>query len=461
MIAAGLEPQEAPRDARAREVAVSSSLRRSSVRAGGRGLLVVAALLASACTGPQGGSQTGHDVAGADEGACEETSLVVGSLEEATALGFTAGEVLAQAEGTFESPIVWAPPDDMVNAGPEQGEGEITINVAHGGGAIRFVESRFVESRPRESNDEIEAGPAIAGDLCKSRIEIDVELTIATSGGALAETVPAILSSSDPRHVALEAELDLDALSGSLVLTPQREGWALADLTIRGGMAAGASWGSIGARLEYSDGEVAGAGFRSIASWPTAETCDRGGLPLPLDTALLAFSAADVLAENAEVAATFTWDDGTTTPIALSLEAADDVACVSLGGEFDEAGVRIPARLRLVTEDGRVDLETDVDVYALADAEGRLVDASFQSVHLRGVAPDDFEATYGITGFDVSGYDEASSTVRGTFTGGSSTGALEVLGLTVPECVRDPASNPGGGCEGIDITELGGGTWAP
>ncbi|WP_437336220.1 hypothetical protein [Sorangium sp. So ce394] len=439
----------------------SSSLRHSSVRAGGRGLLVVAALLAAACTAPQGGSQTGHDGLGTGDGACEETSIVVGSLEEATALGFTAGEVLAQAEGTFESPIVWAPPGDMVNAGPEQGEGEITIDVAHGGGAIRFVESRFVESRPWGSNDETEGGPAIAGDLCKSRIEIDVELTIATSGGALAETVPAILSSSDPRHVALEAELDPDALSGSLVFTPQREGWALADLTIRGGMAAGASWGSIGARLEYSDGEVTGAGFRSFASWPTAETCARGGLPLPLDTALLAFSAADVLAENAEVAATFTWDPGTTTRIALSLEAADDVACVSLGGEFDEAGVRIPARLHLVTEDGRVDLETDVDVYALADAEGRLVDASFQSVHLRGVAPDDFEATYGITGFDVSGYDEASSTVRGTFTGGSSTGALKVLGLTVPECVSDPASNPGGGCEGIDITELGGGTWAP
>ncbi|WP_148314420.1 hypothetical protein [Sorangium cellulosum] len=356
---------------------------------------------------------------------------------------------------------MWAPPGDMVNAGPEQGEGEITIDVAYGGGAIRFVESRFVESRPRGSNDETEGGPAIAGDLCKSRIEIDVELAIATSGGALAETVPAILSSSDPRHVALEAELDPDALSGSLVVTPQREGWALADLTIRGGMAAGASWGSIDARLEYSDGEAVGAGFRSFASWPTAETCARGGLPLPLDTALLAFSAADVLAENAEVAATFTWDQGTTTRIALSLEAADDVACVSLGGEFDEAGMRIPARLHLVTEDGRVDLETDVDVYALADAEGRLVDASFQSVRMRGVAPDDFEATYGITGFDASGYDEASPIVRGTFTGGSSTGALEVLGLTVPECVRDPASNPGGGCEGIDSTELGGGTWAP
>lgn len=422
-------------------------------------LVAVGATSAAGCNSVQGGSQTGHDNDETAYDPCEETVTVLGSLEEATALGFTAGEVLAQGEGTFESPIVWAPPGEVVTVGPEQGEGQLTLTVAYAGGELRHV-----ASTPKENVDDggNEGGPAIAdGELCKSRVEVDVQLTLVTGGGALNDTVEAVLSSADPRHVAIAAELDPEALGGSLSVTSNQAGFTLTRIAVEGGMAAGTSYGSIGAQVEMNDGQVAGVGFGAIATWPTDATCDDGGVPLPFDTTLLGFTGDDVLAAGQDVTSTFTWDDGATTPLALSLEASGTVACVSLGDGYEPAGISFPAKLHMTSEDERITTVVDVVVIAAADDAGNLIDVQFMNQgYMLGVPSADFEATYGITGFDVSGYDQASITVNGTFAGGGSTGALEVLGLDIPPCLEDPSSvPPGGGCEGVTATELGGGVW--
>jgi hypothetical protein len=441
---------------------VSSSLRHPSGRALGRAFVALLPLVAAACTSVQAGSQTGHDGDETGSGACEETVTVLGSLEEATALGFTAGEVLAQAEGTFESPIVWSAPGEIVAVGPEQGEGRLTLTVAHAGGEIRHVASTPRDVGGGAENDGgMEGGPALGGDVCKSRVEIDVQLTMVTSGGALNDTVPAIVASSDPRHVTLSAELDPDALAGSLEVTPAMEGFTLTKLTVSGGMAAGTSYGSIAAQVELDDGEVAGAGFGAVAQWPTAQSCDGAGVPLPFDTTLLGFTGDDVLALAEGAEATFTWDDGAETPLALSLEATGEVACVSVGGGHEPAGISFPAKLHMTSGDERIASAVDVTVIAAADAEGGLAEVQFMNQgYMLGVAPGDFASTYGISGVDVSAYDQASITVNGTFAESGSTGALEVLGLEIPPCIEDPSSvPPGGGCEGVNATELGGGTW--
>lgn len=445
---------------------MATSLSSSWWRAGSRhvrfaSVLALVAAGAVGCNEVQGGSQTGHDGDETGFDPCEETVTVVGSLEEAIALGFTAGEVLAQAEGTFESPIVWSASGEQVSVGPEQGEGQLTLTVAHAGGEIRYVASVPKESDGGAELDGGNEASIAAEDACVSRVEIDVQLTMVTSGGALDDTVTAVIASSDPRHVTLAAELDPDALGGSLSVTPVQEGFTLEKLIVSGGMAAGTSYGSIGVQLEYDDGDVAGVGFGSIAQWPTAESCDNGGVPLPFDSTLLGFTGDDVLAVAQDVESTFTWDDGAATPLALSLEASGTVACVSVGNALEPAGISFPARLHMTSEDERITSVLDVTVIAAADEAGNLVDVQFMNQGwMLGVAPGDFESTYGISGFDVSAYDQASITVNGTFADGGSTGALEVLGLDIPPCLEDPSSvPPGGGCEGVTATELGGGTW--
>src|SRR5262245_9776979 len=76
-------------------------------------------------------------------GGCVDQVTVLGSLEEASSLGFSAAEMLAVAEGSHATPMVWSSGLSdgpvVVEFGPETGAGELAVGVAYKGGEVRFV----------------------------------------------------------------------------------------------------------------------------------------------------------------------------------------------------------------------------------------------------------------------------------------------------------------------------------
>ena len=72
----------------------------------------------------------------------------------------------------------------------------------------------------------------------------------------------------------------------------------------------------------------------------------------------------------------------------------------------------------------------------------------------------EFESTYGVSGFNLSAYDQASLDVTGTFApdgAGASiaTGRMAVMGLTLADC----SNEPGSACEGTQSQEVGSADW--
>jgi hypothetical protein len=66
---------------------------------------------------------------------------------------------------------------------------------------------------------------------------------------------------------------------------------------------------------------------------------------------------------------------------------------------------------------------------------------------------EDFEERFGILGFELAGYDGVGFAIDATFAPSGSSGRLDVLGVTDPEC-HDP------GCGGRQATVIGGGSWS-
>jgi hypothetical protein len=124
-----------------------------------------AALLPALALGCAGG-QTGEE---SDEPACRETRATLEAGQDSP-LGFGAEQVLATASAK-SAPLEWlvTEPPHM----PESGMAELTISLEPLGKAA-YVQSRAL--------DGVERYP------CADHVEVAVQVELATSGGALAET---------------------------------------------------------------------------------------------------------------------------------------------------------------------------------------------------------------------------------------------------------------------------------
>jgi hypothetical protein len=415
--------------------------------------LVASATLTVGCSDnrPQGGGQTGHD--GSE---CDETVTVLASKDAPSPLGFTGAAVLAYSVGSFETPIEWVD-NEMAGYGPEHGAGTLTVGVSYAAGQVRFVESH-------EKPDGAEEDDIASFGNCRNRLEVDVDMTIETAGGALDEAISATLRAEDARWAVSSSDLDLAALGGSFAPTPE-PGFVAVGLSIEAGFSvAGNTFGTVTGVFGLDGGQDNGRGFASYAHWPSAATCT-GDVVLPLDATLFAFTAQDAAAlASASAPASLTWSAGGTTELTLDLAPATDVACavLSSGPELGQ-GIAFEAVLHAVSDDGRIDGDIPVLVHATAGADGALEAVtllSSGSAHLTGVPPAEFESTYGVSGFDLSAYDQASLDVTGTFApdgAGASvaTGRMAVMGLTLADC----SNEPGSACEGTQSVEVGTADW--
>jgi hypothetical protein len=141
-------------------------------------VLLAAAL--SAC----GGGQTGGEVEGGTHtvegpGHCNNVATPLASVDTVGPLGYAAADLLAFASGTHSARAAWLvhPMHDVhIDTGPEVGQTDVELDIRYAGGVARHV-----DSTPRPTTTE---GPV---QTCSDWLEVDVEVTLRTSGGALDE----------------------------------------------------------------------------------------------------------------------------------------------------------------------------------------------------------------------------------------------------------------------------------
>jgi hypothetical protein len=191
---------------------------------------------------------------------CADTATAL-SLDEVSALGFAPADLLALSEGAHEETLTWA--DDRDTA--------VVVTVSAPTDA-RFVESEAVYP------DSDEPSPAIAIE-CSDRVEVDLQLSVATADGALDEAWDAVLSGERAELASVQVELDLGALGGSLdfeafVAEPAYDdarAWVRADFDASG--SSGAVEGQVSGEEEGCDGGddcFAWASLVPIATWGAA-----------------------------------------------------------------------------------------------------------------------------------------------------------------------------------------------
>ncbi|NVB41086.1 hypothetical protein G6O69_24820 [Pseudenhygromyxa sp. WMMC2535] len=410
--------------------------------------------LTLACT-PDGDTQPdnlGSDAEGSYE--CVETATVLSSIDEVSALGFSAADVLAVAAGEHSSPMTWVDQiqDGLVEieVGPESGESTIDLSLTHEGGEIRYI-----DSEPAESDYEIDID-------CNDRLEIDVVAEVETGGGALAETLSVVLKAENIIQPYFQTALDLDALAGSMTVTTETPDLTIGAPSLQVGISSFGLNGTLTGMVELVSGNAVAAGFVEYASFPGGSNdCEFGDLSIPLDHALQGFSAADALALiNDDWGLEIIWEEQSATALSLSAAHDGEAICAVVGSGEGEAGsLRFGAVLTLTGTD--LDATIPVEVVATADEMGALANVSvYSDIYSSLVDAPDFADTYGEFGVDVSGYDLAGVEFSGAFAPsdvpGSADGSLAVLGAMNPDC----SDVPGEPCEGIDTEELARATWA-
>ena len=216
-------------------------------------LLLTAFASAPGCAG----GQTGHeDVAGH----CIEQQTQL-DLGEVSPLGFSAADVLKFTEGEHVTAIEWQPIDVLY--GPESGTNELTLSVESLGRA------RYVD---RGKNA-----------CCFAAVQVDVRVTLGTSGGALGESFVTVLEARSADAASLQMLLE-PPLGGSLSFDQQSLGSErflrlelyahFETANFSGGLRAGFE---NGAGADRPDGVV---GFRApeIASWGATSSDPACGL---------------------------------------------------------------------------------------------------------------------------------------------------------------------------------------
>lgn len=194
------------------------------------------------------GGQTGEET----EPSCVETKTPL-ALDQESPLGFPAQALLDTTGSNVAAPGAWLPIANLPY-GPETGESSLTLTF----GAMRSA--RFVKSE--------QAGQqAIELDTCVDRVEISVDATAATDGGALAEHFQAVLSASTSDDVSLSELFDPSKLAGQFAFDPQALGSKrFTRLTLSARWFAGLFTGRLSAGLEDS----AGSGTNSTVSFTDA-----------------------------------------------------------------------------------------------------------------------------------------------------------------------------------------------
>lgn len=201
--------------------------------------------LAFGCaTGNVTGGQTGEE---GGTKACDET-LTPLAEEEDSVLGFGADEVLAIASAKSAA-LDWLATNPPY--GPESGMAELTLSLDPLGTAA-FVESRQLTGDERYP--------------CVDRVEVDVTVTLATSGGALAEQFQSKLRAIEASTAELHHYFDAGDVEGTLSFDAEALGnRRVTRIMFDASFGDGALSGALRAGIEQTSGDTVSFGELTIA----------------------------------------------------------------------------------------------------------------------------------------------------------------------------------------------------
>lgn len=393
-------------------------------------------------------------------GECVETVTVLADLAAVSQLGFAPAEVLAFAAGEHSSPMEWGAGIEesfaKVSFGPESGAGTLTATITHKGG-----EARYISSKPKEG--EWDGAYASCGD----RVEIDVEVTLASSGGALMESFVAPLRARTAKVATVQHEIELEDLGGALELTEvEPEQVRVSAMQIELGISEGGLFGGASSTVEVPMGDAVAATFMTYATWPGGDSpCESGEAVLPIEGTIADFSGADALALVATAAPLqIAWSGG--EPVGLSFTLTHDGKSVC--GQYEDGyegtgpgALRLGAELTVASSDGKWMGSFPVQVSAQPGGANELasVNIGIYAAYANSVAAAEFAEIYGLDDPALANYERAIFDFNGDFTpdgeAASAAGTLKIVGVTSNPC----EDTPGGGCEGDDYTDLLSAVW--
>jgi hypothetical protein len=305
------------------------------------------------------------------------------------------------------------------------------------------------------------AGPAIAVACPPDRLEADVELRLATAGGALDERIAAELSASDSQSAWLSASIPLAQVSGSFRVVPAAN-VKTESLEISAIFSPFGNAGVLSGRVEAQ--ESAGAareGGIEYGRWPADENCAENLTPVV--SVALSDPAAGALRSAVErlrgvEAAPLEWSSLGSTSLTFAIETAEQ-ACFRPGNSPSNVhaglpappfGLELPVAVQVETGDGRVNTTLE----GLLGTRDGVESATLGAGHSCSGATVELQAeACGLSDVDFSGLGDLSIWLNADVAPGAVSGDLRILGVRPTTC--EPTPNSSCGSSGPEPIETG------
>lgn len=129
---------------------------------------------------------------------CIETKTVL-TLDEASALGYSAQSILEQFEGTYTEPMTWT----------DGGGSDVTVSLTYEGGNLYFVDAELEEMKEGEIYNDIYIE-------CPDFMLVEASLTVNSEDGRLAESADVSLLSYNGEAAHALFSRTPEALQGTL-----------------------------------------------------------------------------------------------------------------------------------------------------------------------------------------------------------------------------------------------------
>jgi len=410
---------------------------------------------------PDAGPRDPDDAEGGltGSGYCQAGDKTPLGLNEDSPLGFSAADILAFSEGTHEETIRWNPYDGVAFT-PESGEQTITITVTRSG-EPRFVLPKAPDDGTEELLVDIEGG-------CMSWVEVPVDVTVETSGGALDETFEGLLRSHHPLSASVfYFTPDPEELGGDfeVATSGEWEGFTLAQLTLNVRFSPYGVGGTFNGMLEkeLGDAVVGGAGGQKPYADFGAGTCgdNADGFTVGLDDEIEGATVQDALDMfGADDEVELTWETGATTTSSMTFAPTTQGGCVLLDNEITgDLTLLAQGTLSMTSADGRLDSEWSgrIEAHIADDGSISRIAYLFDGKFIEPNTPD-ANAQLGFPNDEIASFDAVGAGVDITVTSGGVDGAVSLTGYVYPDCAQapdepgsdeDPMVDPGeGGAEG-------------
>jgi hypothetical protein len=329
--------------------------------------------------------------------------------------------------------------------GPESGMQTVMIAAAPASNSARFVDRR------QAGSSELYLG-------CDATLEVDVDLTIKSSGGALNEVVRTTLVARTSDVAVVSVQLEVSKLGGSFAYMPQGlddPKYSNVKVTLLLGLQVSAYGvtGSLTPQVQYeihSGGDSADA-VGSGSSRPIAHIgiagCDNDGIAVPLDASGAASSQAAVALLQTHPSATASALDGSERAVTISFSAQS--ACLQLRQTATTTlrDLIVQGTLTAQSDDGRFDAHWPVQVTSPPSDTGAVSGGLSVDLNETTLTGSTLEERYGLSGIDVSGYVSSRVSVQLTLSSeGAWGGTVIAYGNKDPMCPPPTSTCDANGC---------------